>query len=311
MAVAGGRDGSSSGQDAVAPGGVNAEGGNAAAGAASTAEGGAPACGDCALAHATGECRDGACAVSACQAGFLDANRKPDDGCEAADMPTDALLLWFMADLGISNDKVDTWIDQSSAHIKATALSDSAAPKRVAQKSGPPMIEFDGADDGLKLPDGFSTFNGLTFFAVANAAPADDCAGILSFSNGNDADDIELGRHHTNLLYYEVLGDYVEGAANAFEANKRLLVSVTQSSTGAVDLRINGVLNASRKTIPLPKAVVRKQNLLGRDTYTACPQAYKGLLGEVILFTRGVSSAEYARIQAYLAAKWSIPVTMP
>jgi len=226
-------------------------------------------------------------------------------------MPSDGLLLWFMADAGVSGDQVSTWTEQSSAHLKATALSDAAAPKRVAQTSGPPMIQFDGADDGMKLPEGFATFNGITFFAVANAAPADDCAGILSFSNGNDADDIELGRHHTNLLYYEVLGDYVEGNANAFEPNKRLLVSVTQSSTGAVDMRINGVVNTSRKTIPLPKAVVRKQNLLGRDTYTACPQAYKGLLGEIVLFTRGVSSAEYNRIQAYLAAKWAIPVAAP
>jgi hypothetical protein len=234
------------------------------------------------------------------------------DGCGASDVPADALL-WFMSDRGLtlSGDRVSAWVDQSAAHVTAAAASAAAMPKLVQPASGPPLIEFDGADDGLELPEGFSSFKGTTFFAVAQAYAANVCAGILSLSNGNDADDIEFGRHTTNLLYYEVLGDFVEGAANAFEPDRRLLVSITQSSTGAVDLRINGVLNATRKTIGLPKAVVRKRNFLGRDTYTACPQAYKGLLGELILFNRGVNADEYAKIQAYLSAKWSVPVASP
>ncbi len=316
----------------VAPGSSGGEGGAAghegstgaggtgtedAAGAAGTAapsggEGGAPAC-DCALEHATSRCRDGACEIVACQAGFIDANSMPADGCETGDVPSEALLLWFMADRGLSlnGDQVSAWVDQSAAHVTATPGSAEAMPKRVQRAAGPPLVEFDGADDGLKLPEGFSTFNGATFIAVAEAYPAEVCAGILSLSNGNDDNDIEFGRHTKNLLYYEVLGSFVEGATNAFEANERLLVSITQSSTGAVELRINGVLNASPKTIALPKVVVRTQNFLGRDTYTACPQAYKGLLGELVLFSRGVSSEEYARIQSYLAGKWAIPVATP
>ena len=143
--------------------------------------------------------------------------------------------------------------------------------------------------------------------AVANASAAETCAGILSFSNGPDVDDIEFGRHHTNLLYYEVVGQFVEGATNAFEANRRLLVSIIQSAAGATQLRINGVLNAS-KTINLPANVTRAQNYLGRDVYTECPQSYKGQLGEVLLFSRAVTDAERLRIQSYLGAKWSVAV---
>lgn len=310
-----GGQGGALGRDPGGEGGVIAgngdEGGDAGARSPSGGEAGAATCGACVLEHATSECRDGSCEVVKCETGFLDKNSKPDDGCEIGDVPNDALLLWFMADRGLSfeGQQVSAWVDQSSAHLTASA-SGGAMPKRVAQTSGPPMIEFDGADDGLKLPSGFSTFNGTTFFAVAEAYSANVCAGILSLSNGDDGDDIEFGRHTTNLLYYEVLGGFVEGAANAFEANKRLLVSITQTSSGAVELRINGVLNASGK-IDLPKAVVRTQNFLGRDTYVACPQAFKGLLGEIILFSRGVSGDEYARIQAYLSAKWAIPVATP
>jgi hypothetical protein len=295
-------------------GGADSPGGGEAGTTGATAgEGGAPTCGSCVLAQATSECRKGACVISACKTGFVDANSNADDGCEAGDVASNALTLWFMADRGLtlSGEQVSAWVDQSAAHVTASAMSAAAMPKRVKQATGPQMVEFDGADDGLKLPDGFSTFNGTTFFAVAEAYPASGCAGILSLSNGDDNSDIEYGRHTSNLLYYEVLGDFVEGATDAFVANQRLLVSITQNSTGAVELRINGVLNASPKTIPVPPVVVRTQNYLGRDTYTACPQAYKGLLGELILYTRKLSDDEFSRTQAYLAAKWSIPAATP
>jgi hypothetical protein len=315
-----GGKGGGGGSDLGGQGGMSSLAGNSqvdagAAGApppSSGGEGGAATC-DCNLQHATSRCRDGVCEIAACQAGFVDANSMPGDGCETGDVPSAALLFWFMADRGLSysGDQVSAWADQSSAHVTATATSAAAMPKRVVQASGPPMVEFDGADDGLKMPEGFATFTGTTFFAVAQAYPADGCAGIVSLSNGDDSDDIEYGRHTTGLLYYEVLGGTVDGTANAFEPNKRLLVSITQTNAGAVELRINGVLTGSPKTIGLPATVVRTQNFLGRDTYTECPQAYKGLLGEIVLYSRGVDAAEYRRIQTYLAAKWNIQVTAP
>jgi hypothetical protein len=252
--VAGGEggEGATAGRAASGEGGLSsgaASHGDAGAGGArspSAGQAGAATCEACTLEHATSECRDGACEIVACASGFLDKNSMPGDGCEAGDVPSNALLLWFMADKGLSlsGEQVSAWVDQSSAHITASA-SGGAMPKRVRPSSGPPMVEFDGADDGLKLPEGFSTFNGTTFFAVAEAYPADGCAGILSFSNVDDNDDIEYGRHTASLLYYEVLGDWVEGKAYAFEAYKRLLVSITLTSAGAVELRLNGVLTGS------------------------------------------------------------------
>lgn len=302
------------GEGGVSPlaGNGPADAGAAGAPAPSGGEGGAATC-ECSLPHATSRCRDGACEIAACQAGFVDANSMPGDGCETGDLPSAGLLFWFMADRGLTytGDQVSAWADQSSAHVTASASGAAAMPKRVVQASGPPMVEFDGADDGLKMPDGFASFTGTTFFAVAQAYAADGCAGIVSLSNGDDADDIEYGRHTGGILYYEVLGDFVEGTKNAFEPNKRLLVSITQTNTGAAELRINGALTGSPTTISLPAAVVRTQNFLGRDTYTECPLAYKGLLGEVVLYSRGVNASEYARIQAYLAAKWGIQVVAP
>jgi hypothetical protein len=43
---------------------------------------GDPACGACAPDHATAVCRNGRCAVAACDHGYADCNGIPDDGCE-------------------------------------------------------------------------------------------------------------------------------------------------------------------------------------------------------------------------------------
>ena len=307
-----------------ADGGESASGGNPGAAGAATGgasgsatggtngggSGGSASCpGGCSLPHAQSACRDGACVITSCQAGFLDTNLDASDGCEAGDVPTSGLLLWFMGDRGLTlaGTSVSDWADQSPNHFHATQTGSAQMPKRVQPATGPAMVDFDGVDDALKLPSGFAAFNGTSFFAVANALPAETCAGILSFSNGPDIDDIEFGRHHTNLLYYEVVGEFVEGVTNAFEANRRLLVSIVQSTSGATQLRINGVVNAS-KTIKVPGNISRSQNFLGRDVYKECPQSYKGQLGEIILFNRAVSDGERLRIQNYLGGKWSVAV---
>jgi hypothetical protein len=312
----GGSTGPAAGEAGASNGGASnggaADGGAADAGASAGggAGGGNDSCPtSCALAHAQSACQNGACVITSCQVGFLDENHNAADGCEAGDVPSSGLLLWFMADRGVTvtGELVSDWADQSPNHVHATQSGSAQMPKRVQPAGGPAVLEFDGVDDALKLPSGFAAFNGTTFFAVANAFPAETCAGILSFANGPDVDDIEFGRHHTNLLYYEVVGQFVEGATNAFEANRRLLVSIIQSTAGATQLRINGVLNAS-KTINVPANIARTQNFLGRDVYSACPQSYKGQLGEVILLNRAVTDAERLRMQTYLGSKWSVAV---
>lgn len=319
-----GGGGASGGTDVVSQGGSEAEGGSppeggtGAAGVPSASGGSGPeagaaggeACGGlCSLPQAVSACRDGACVISSCQAGFIDENVSAADGCEAGDVAKVGLSLWLMGDRGVTlgENGVGTWTDQSANRVEATQDASGLRPKRVQPAAGPPLIEFDGVDDALALPEGFATFNGTSFFAVVNAFAADTCAGILSFSNGPDVNDIEFGRHQRGLLYYEVVGQFVEGVTDAFEPNRRLLVSIVQATSGATQLRINGVLNAS-KTINVPSSVVRRQNFVGKDVYSACPQSYKGQLGELILYTRPVSDAERVKIQNYLAAKWNVPV---
>jgi len=228
--------------------------------------------------------------------------------CMTGDVPADGLSLWFMADRGVieSEGRVASWQDQSTNRLAAVQGAPSDMPTLVS-RNGMPMLSFDGSGDALILPNGFVSFAGTAFFAVVEAEPNELCAGILHFSNGADVADVEFGRHRPNRLYYEVVGDFVEGTEQAFQAGRRVLVSVVQATTGAVELRIDGSLTGS-KVIPLPASVQRTQNYVGRNAYTLdqgeCTMFFRGAIGELIFYPRELTAAERQRIERYLTEKW-------
>jgi hypothetical protein len=307
-----GDGGATTGGGGMATSGGSSTGGSGGAGAAGRggqgAGGGETCASPCELPHATASCVAGACAIMACSGPWRDANGVAADGCETGDAPTDALSLWFMGDRGITANGalVSGWADQSPARQDATQTTESLMPKQVAS-GGMTLIEFDGMDDGLRLPTGFANFSaGTSFFAIVEALASTRCEGILSLSNGDDTDDIEYERDSQQALYYEVLAEWVQGSLAAFEANRRLLLTVIQAPDGSVDARLNRVRSGSGK-IGLPAAVTRTQNYVGKNTYDECPTSFTGRIGELLFYGRGVSAAERDRVESYLVEKWKVP----
>lgn len=279
----------------------------------------AATCASCAAPHAEARCQAGECAIVQCVGPWRDVNGVASDGCETGDVPAQGLALWFMADRGVTEDegRVSSWIDQSPNRYLAAQGVTAQMPSLV-ERAGQQMLSFDGSDDALTLPAGFTSLDGTAFFAVVEAQPNELCAGILHFSNGPDVDDVEFGRHRPNLLYYEVLDLFVEGAPQAFRAGPRFVVSTLQADAdlttgspgaeaGAVELRIDGVLTGAG-VIPLPRAIQRAQNYVGRNAYTlnrdVCTMHFRGAIGELIFYPRELRPAEREQIERYLNEKW-------
>lgn len=269
----------------------------------------------CNLAHAVATCSDGSCAVERCEGPFRDENGVASDGCEHGDLPGAGLELWFMGDRGVvaQDGFVSAWIDQSPNGLAATQTEIAERPLLIAPEADrPPMLYFDGSDDALVLPAGFAELDGAAFFAVVEAGPNPLCAGILHFSNGAEGDDIEFGRHQEAVLHYEVVGSAFPGTPGAFVTDRRLIVSAVQAGAsseapGAVELRVDGVLDGAG-VVELPALVERRENYVGRNSYTnqpaLCSVYFRGRIGELIFYARGLDAAERERVEAYLRAKW-------
>lgn len=265
----------------------------------------------CSLPHATTACVDAGCIIEQCTGPWRDANGVARDGCEAGDVPSDGLTLWFMADRGAvmqPDGSVSAWIDQSPIGYTATQPVAARRPTWQQQADGLGMLSFDGADDFFELPPGFARFAGASFFAVVEAEPNPLCAGILHFSNGPDSNDVEFGRHQPNLLYYEVQGSFLNGAGEGFVVGRRFVLSAIQAAgSGNVELRYDGVLDAVG-SVALPAPVERRVNYVGRNAYTEqpmlCSMYFHGRIGELLFYPRGLDAGERGRVEAYLHEKW-------
>lgn len=217
------------------------------------------------------------------------------------------LELWLMADHGIGevSGSVAVWSDFSPNEADAKQSIGALQPK-LAPAAGnvPQMLEFDGVDDQLALPAGFADFSeGLSIFVVASESEDLSCPSLLHLSNEPEQDDVEVGRFHGSV-HYEVADDDVWGPENAFVLDQRVLLGVVHAPDKAPELRLNGMFMATGDFTALPALSTRSNNFIGRSLYNGC-ELFHGKIGEIIVYSRALASAEREAVQLYLQSKWS------
>lgn len=224
----------------------------------------------------------------------------------AANIPTNSLLLWLQADRGVHlvDGAVDVWADQSGAAHDAFKNIANQRPKLAASTwNNLPILQFDGIDDDLALPEGFSDFSaGLTFFASVSQESDSECSAVLQLSNGAEADDVDFSRVDASLSY-EVIEQTVEGVHGAYALNQRVLLAVVARPNETVDLRINGEFTNGAAGYLVPSTLMRSKNFVARSLYASCTP-FGGKIAEILLYARALSASEVTRVEAYLKQKW-------
>jgi hypothetical protein len=214
-------------------------------------------------------------------------------------IPTEGLLLWLRADRGVMQEGefATIWEDQSGNGFDAIQTSSNVRPRLVsAGIGGQPSLEFDGADDFLKLPVGFSDFSaGVSIFAVIHQNPSTSCTAVVELSNGAEIDDVHLGQWQTNVLY-EVYDQFTEGEALPTEAPQ--LIAAVHRPNLTVEVRRNGRLGGEA-SFALPVSIERQQNFLARSLYDGCV-VFGGQIAEVIVYARAISDVELLEVEGYL-----------
>jgi hypothetical protein len=219
-------------------------------------------------------------------------------------VPQDGLMLWLRADAGITvtdEHHVLSWADQSGNGLLVEQTGGAQQPTLVTGgERGMPRVEFDGQDDFMRIPAGFSDFSeGLSAFVVTSTSSIDTCWAVFELSNGQEVDDIFLGRY-MNSVHYEVLDDFfTEGA---YPVGDDLVLAAVHDKSGLVETRTNGNVAGDHDVI-LPAETERIENFLGRSQYEQCG-VFQGSISELLLYNRAVSSEELLSIEDYLATRW-------
>lgn len=221
-------------------------------------------------------------------------------------IPQAGLALWLMADHGIGEVEsgVALWADFSLNEADAKQSLGSLQPKLVTGANGLPLLELDGVDDHFALPQGFADFSaGLSAFIIASEASDQDCPSLLHLSNEAEVQDIEIGRY-LGAVHYEVADQDVTGIENTFGIGPLALVGVVHAPSKPPELRLNGLLMTDDGSVALPEVKPRTNNFIGRSLYSGC-EKFHGRIGEVILYSRALSTEDRLAVELYLQGKWS------
>jgi hypothetical protein len=224
---------------------------------------------------------------------------------EPPPVPLDQLELWFRADQGVSQagGVVARWNDMSGNHRDALQTAGNQRPLIQGDAlAGKPALVFDGTDDYLKVPGLDVDFAaGVSVFVAMQPAQNTTCEGYFEASNGSEKDDVHVGDWRGSLLY-EVEENTVNDTNYPLVLDAPQVAAVVHDTAGFAHVRrnSNGVGEGS---VALPPLANRQQVFIGHSLYGDC-SPFKGVIGELLVYSRGVSDDELVQIESYLQTKW-------
>lgn len=233
--------------------------------------------------------------------------------------PGAGLQMWLKADAGtkLSGTTVAAWLDQSMGGNSAQQDKPGSQPLYVPNAfGGRPTIRFDGSDDFLVLPDGFSDFRlGLTAFVVTRPAAGGAWSRFIDLDVGPACENIVFGRKDSpdKLGFWVYSNSSTKGKVEApgvVAVDQVQVFCARLEPSGRVTLYKNGAAVGAGETT-MPKSVTRKPNGIAKSNSGGGDPAFKGDIFEILLYNRGLTEAERVYVETYLNAKYLDPATPP
>jgi hypothetical protein len=236
----------------------------------------------------------------------------------SAGVPTDGLWLWFLADTEVTvdaNNLVSFWGDQSGRSADAEQSVSGLRPIKIASyKNGLPVIRFGGAQFVAEQTGSTFTLNGKTgasWFFVGDAGSGNSVDGAII-----GTDDVG-GRGESLILNVLTPGIIVpvnsstvarRNAGSAWTADTFTMLTAIYDGSGTPSLNIykNGTLdNGSLSgTIPASIGNAGVSGKIGEAGFLS--DFFVGNIGEILVYSRAVTSEEQTNIQSYLNTRWAI-----
>lgn len=235
-------------------------------------------------------------------------------------VPSNGLLLHLdasaLAQQLAAGSQVTRWPDTSGNGNDAVAAVD--APTLIASSiNGRPAVRFDGVNDSLSLPGGFSDFtSGMSVYVVLRPSVLRNGFKILILGNGANRQNIGFGRAGaaSGLQYFT---DSSSGAVTWFNtssglvADEAALFAVRQdggvaNSTSYGTVSKNGIVLFGQNMY-VPPVTARGANHIGRS-YWNVDGLLQGDVAEILVYNRQLSDTEQASVHSYFADKYGLNI---
>jgi hypothetical protein len=200
-----------------------------------------------------------------------------------------------------NNDPVGRWSDKSGNGRNATQGTAGARPLlKTALQNGRAMLRTDGTDDVLSLPDFLTGFTAGEIFAVVKSVNAKGSRqdGLWTFSVPDS------GYYtFTDSQVYDGFGTDTRKTVGAISGDTniaRVINVYSAANDWAFRLDNTEVFSTGTNTVSF-----RADPSIGSNA--GAPQFGNHDWGEVVLYSRKLTTAERSAVTAYLAAKWGTP----
>jgi Concanavalin A-like lectin/glucanases superfamily/Fn3 associated/Chitobiase/beta-hexosaminidase C-terminal domain len=219
------------------------------------------------------------------------------------------LVMWLRSDyLNTSGSNVTQWSDLSGAANNATQTVSANQPTLSLNAiNGLPAVNF-ATSKFLQVPSGMANFtSGLSFFAVIKPTAVTANARIIDFGNGATNDNIQVQEPASTsaalFLYNGTTASSVT-SASAITLNKFQVLECFADGAGNGSIFTNGVLGSQSPSMALLNNLTRANNYIGQGS--AGGNYFQGQLAELIVYNRGLTSAEQAALEGYLFSRYQI-----
>lgn len=164
-------------------------------------------------------------------------------------------------------------------------------------------LSFDGIDDYIKIPEGFSSLEpGFTVSLWAYPTAVKSWARFIDFGNGENADNIIFARlgSSDDLVMHTYDGTSAGSrvtASDTIELNKWQFFAASIDSNGNAALYKNGEVIGTGTTV-CPPSVVRGNNYIGKSNWSS-DEYYSGYMDDIRVFNYALSEKQIANIFDY------------
>jgi hypothetical protein len=216
-----------------------------------------------------------------------------------------------------SDGEAVTWWQDVSGEGADAIGSGSSAPTIVSSAiNGKAAVRFDGVDDYLRLPAGFSDFTaGLSLYVVMRPSGLESRFKVLALGAAAGQYNLLLGRAATTegLQYATGQGRADAGTLETAEGlaeNDAALYSVLQESgapntSSFAEISRNGVALFGQN-VSVPQAQRRDLNYIGKGFEK--DEQLRGDIAEIILYNRMLTPEEQETVRDYAARKYGLAV---
>lgn len=230
-----------------------------------------------------------------------------------ANVSKTGLNLWLKADYGTttSGASVTNWADMSGNYNDAAQPTPTNQPTLVSNAiNSLPAVNFDGTNDFMQLPPGFTSIPGTSIFLVTK---------ITALANGRQLFNFgDIGANNNVFLEYDSSGNltfHVENSGSNSEvtttggvtAGVYKVIEIRHNGAGNITFYSNGVQIGSG-TITNPNYITRPNNFVGKSSGS---NYLNGQLAEFLFYARPLNTTERFDVNSYLNAKYRLTTASP